>query len=81
MLYSELEKKIDSLSYEYKMTICNMIDFFIEKQNAEKKTSLEEGKKAFFSMREDVSTFPELTLDEINEEIAAARKVKKAVLI
>lgn len=81
MPYAELEKKIDSLSYEYKITIWNMIDFFIEKQNAEKKTSLEEGKKAFFSMREDVSTFPELTLDEINEEIAAVRKSKKAVLI
>ncbi len=42
-----------------------------------KDTSREEFRKAFYALREEATELPEMTLDEINEEIKAARKERK----
>ncbi len=37
-----------------------------------------EAKRAFYALREQASDVPEMSLDEINEEISEARKARKA---
>lgn len=39
--------------------------------------TLEGAKKAFYSLREEASNLPEITLDEINKEIAETRAERK----
>lgn len=43
----------------------------------EPKITRAEAKKAFYDLREQASDIPEMSLDEINAEIAAAREERK----
>lgn len=78
MPYAEFEQKLNSLSYEYRLTIFNMLDYFYEKQKTSKNVpSLEEARSAFEGLRKEAESYGEMTLDEINAEIDAVRKERK----
>ena len=71
MPIAEFEKKLNSLSYEYRLTIFNMLDYFYEKQKNESVPDLQDAKTAFNKLCNEAQNYRELSLDEINEEIQA----------
>lgn len=77
MSFVELEKKIESLPYEYQTTIWNMVDYFYEKQQIKNQPTLEDARNAFYDLCNEASAYNDMNLDEINAEIVAARRDAK----
>lgn len=88
-LDSDLKKRFDTLCEGFGMSASTAFNIFVrtvvrkrripfEIEMSEKDESFEKGRQAFFEIRRQAEEglFPDLTLEEINEEIRLAREGK-----
>ena len=87
-LDSAMKAEFDNLCTQFGMSANTAINIFVNAVVRSRgipfsislpteKTTREKAKEAFEKLREEASNLPEMTLDEINEEIRAARRERK----
>ena len=87
-LDSSMKAQFDNLCSQFGMSANTAINIFVNAvvrsrsipfsiSLASENTSNEKALEAFEKLRQEASTLPEMTLEEINEEIRAARRERK----
>ncbi|QFJ53404.1 MULTISPECIES: hypothetical protein [Pseudobutyrivibrio] len=70
MVYDELIQAAKGLSEYHQLEVIDFINYLKTKER-------EDFKQSFYSLREDAASLPDMSLDDINAEIAVVRSERK----